>query len=37
MDVWKMIGYDPSIKGRRVRWIFDGDGSCAYDIRQGDG
>jgi hypothetical protein len=34
VDVWKMIGYNPEIKVKRLRWVLEGDRDCKYEIQQ---
>lgn len=36
VDVWKMVGYNPKIKVKRLRWVLEGDADCRYQIEQED-
>ena len=36
VDVWKMVGYNPKIKVKRLRWVLEGDADCRYQIEQGE-
>ncbi|MCJ7770699.1 L-2-amino-thiazoline-4-carboxylic acid hydrolase [Candidatus Bathyarchaeota archaeon] len=32
VDVWKMIGYNPEIKVKRLGWVLEGARDCKYEI-----
>ncbi len=34
VDIWKMEGYNPRIKVKRLRWVLDGDRDCNYQMNQ---
>jgi len=34
VDVWKMEGYNPRIRVRRLKWVLDGDTDCKYQMDQ---
>ena len=36
VDVWKMVGYNPKIKVKRLRWVLEGSEDCKYQIEQED-
>ena len=34
VDIWKMEGYNPKIRVRRLRWVLEGDSDCKYQMNQ---
>lgn len=36
VDVWKMVGYNPKIRVKRLRWVLEGASDCKYAMEQGD-
>jgi len=36
VDVWKMVGYNPKIKVKRLRWVLEGNEDCKYQMEQGE-
>jgi hypothetical protein len=36
VDVWKMVGYNPKIRVKRLRWVLEGASDCRYVMEQGD-
>jgi predicted ArsR family transcriptional regulator len=34
VDVWKMIGFNPGIKVKRLRWVLEGASDCKYEMEQ---
>lgn len=36
VDFWKIKGYNPHIKVKRIKWILEGDDSCEYEMKECD-
>jgi hypothetical protein len=34
VDFWKIKSYNPKIKSKRVKWVLEGDDSCAYEMKE---
>jgi len=34
VDIWKMEGYNPKIRVRRLRWVLEGNSDCEYRLNQ---
>ena len=34
VDIWKIVGYNPNIKVKRVKWVLEGDDYCEYEMKE---